>query len=263
MKKTSIVIVLLAIVMGISCPVMAEEITIVGSGIGTTVISSLGTAFSQTTPGVTVIVPPSIGSGGGIKAVGSGRNILGRVARKIKKSEKTYKLTYVPVAKIPVVFFVNKAAGIRDISIQHILDIYSGKITNWKEVGGRDVRIRVVIRQKSSSSRKLLLKSFPGFKDITITSKSKTTYSTPETLSVVESKSGTIGFGAYDVVKDANADVLMSEGKSPSDPDYPYFVTSALVFMEKNNTGNIRKFTEFVTSVSAHDIIRSAGGIPF
>ncbi|MDM8548879.1 substrate-binding domain-containing protein [Desulfobacterales bacterium HSG2] len=263
MRKALIVIVLLTMGMAISCPAMAEEITIVGSGIGTTLIKSVGTAFSRNNPGVTVIVPPSIGSGGGIKAVGTGRNVLARVARKIRDSEKTYKLMYVPVAKIPVVFFVNKAAGVRDISTQHILDVYGGRITNWKKAGGRDVRIRVVVRQKSSSSLRLLLKSFPGFKDIAITSRSKTTYSTPETLSVVESKAGAIAFGAYDVVKDANADVLMINGKSPADPDYPYFVTSALVFMEKNNTGVIRKFTEFATSVSAHDIIRSAGGISF
>lgn len=104
MRKALIVTLLLAIGMAISRPAVAEEITIVGS------------AFSGNNPGITVIVPPSIGSGGGIKAVGTGRNVLARVARKIRNSEKTYKLMYVPVAKIPIVFFANKAAGVRDIS---------------------------------------------------------------------------------------------------------------------------------------------------
>ena len=69
--------------------------------------------------------------------------------------------------------------------MQQILDIYSGKITNWKEVGGDDARLRVVTREEGDSSRGILVEFFPGFKDITVTSKAKTTFSDPETQETV------------------------------------------------------------------------------
>jgi phosphate transport system substrate-binding protein len=262
MKKTCVFFTILAITLGFSSPGIAEEIAIVGSGVGTTVIEALGAAFNQNNPEVTITVPPSIGSGGGIKAVGTDKNIVGRVARPPKESEQGYGLTYVLVAKIPVVFFVHTGVSITDISTQQILDIYSGKMTNWEEAGGNNLRIRVVVRQESSSSFKLLLESFPGFKDITITPKSKTTYSTPEALSLLESKPGTIVFGAYDVAKAGQVKVLTIDGKSPTDPDYPYFVTSGIVFKEEQNTGDLKNFVDFVTSEDAHEIIKEAGGLP-
>src|SRR3990172_465422 len=91
-----------------------------------------------------------------------------------------------PVAKMPIVVMTHKSVGIKNLSPKQVCDIYSGKITNWKEVGGKDGVIKVVRREDGDSSLDVLLKSLPGFKAITITSKSKTTLSDPETIELVE-----------------------------------------------------------------------------
>jgi len=262
MKKIVTLIVAIGIGLAFSHPVMGEEISIVGTGDGVIVLGAIANAFNQKNPGVTVVVPKSIGSGGGIKSVGKDKNVIGRVARGIKDKEKRYGLRYVPFAKVPTVFFVNKSVGITGLTTEQVCDIYSGRVTNWKEVGGKDARIRVVRREKGDSSLKVLLKSFPGFRDITITSRSKTTYSTPENISVVEDKADTIGFGPYDVAKNARVDTLTINGKKATDAGYPSAGTLALIFKEKNNTGNIKKFVEFVTSADVHDVIKDAGGMP-
>lgn len=241
---------------------MAEELVIVRSGDGVNVLKSIGEAFHHIHPEANVIVPKSIGSGGGIRAVGTDENIIGRVARPIKDKEKHYGLKLVPYATIPTVFFVNKSVGITDLTTDQVCDIYSGKITNWKEVGGKDARIRVVRREDGDSSLRVLEKSFPGFNDISITSRSKTAFSTPENFSIVQSKAGTIGFGPYDVVKHAAADILTINGQKATDKSYPCFGTVALIFKEKNYTGNIKKFVEFATSPDARDAIIKAGGTP-
>ena len=253
-----------AVVIGLafSHPVMGEEISIVGTGDGVAVLKAIANAFTQENPGATVLIPKSIGSGGGIKSVGKDKNIIGRVARGIKDKEKHYGLRYVPFARVPTVFFVNKSVGITGLTTGQVCDIYSGRVTNWKEVGGKDARIRVVRREDGDSSLKVLLKSFPGFKDMSITPKSKIAYNTPENTSTVENRADTIGFGPYDVAKNANVDILTINGKKATDAGYPSAGTLALIFKEKNYQGNIKKFGEFATSANAHDAIKGAGGMP-
>ena len=90
------------IVMALSSFAAAENIAIVGTGSGMSVLKAIGEAFSRDNPGVTIDVPDSIGSGGGIKAVGNDQNVIGRVARAIKDKEKHYGLSYVPVTKMPI-----------------------------------------------------------------------------------------------------------------------------------------------------------------
>ncbi len=260
-----IVSVILAVVclVGFVSTALAEEITIVGTGSGMVILNAIGEAFSQHNPGMTINVPDSIGSGGGIKAVGKDKYVLGRVARDIKENEKSYGLNLVPVAKIPIVFFVNKSVTVHNLSIQQVLDIYKGTIANWKEVGGDDAKIRVVRREEDDSSLEVLKKSFPGFKDITVTSRSKMTLSDSETVTTIEKTTGAIAYGAYANASHADVNILKIDGKNATAPDYPYVGMLALIFKEKNYNGNIKIFVEFATSEAADEAIKEVGGTPF
>ncbi|MGE0083463.1 MAG: substrate-binding domain-containing protein [Desulfococcaceae bacterium] len=263
MKKAFCGISVLLVCLICSGSVMAEEITIVGTGSGMALLQTVGNEFAKTHPDVKIIVPESIGSSGGIKAVGTDQALVGRIGRKLKDTEAHYGLSYIPFVRLPIVFFVNKSVGIKDITPQQACGIYSGKITNWKEVGGKDARIKVVRREDGDSSLQVLQESLPGFKDIAITDKSKTTLRDQETLEFVASKEDTIAFGTYGDAKVNQVDVLTLGGKKPDEADYPYTGSLALIVKEKNYTGNIRAFADFVTSSDAHAIIREAGGLPF
>ncbi len=265
MKKVRMLALLLVVGMmayGVT-PILAEEINVVGTGAGAVLFETVGKAFTKNNPGVIIGVPKSISSGGGIKAVGTDQALVGRVSRGINDKEKEYNLTYLPFAKIPIVFFTHKSVGIKNLSPNQICDIYAGKITNWKLVGGKDSDIRIVRREDGDSSLEVLVKSFPGFKDITITTKSKTALNDQENLESVQGREGTIGFGTYDNAKTANVTTLAIDGKSPNDAVYPYYGVLGLVFKEKNKTGNIAKFVDFVKSKSAQETIKRAGGLPY
>jgi phosphate transport system substrate-binding protein len=241
----------------------AEELTIVGTGAGASVLEKVGKAFTAKNPDITIVVPPSIGSGGGVKAVGNDENVLGRVSRKIKDKEKNLELTYAAYAKLPIVFYVNSTVGVKNLTSGQIADIYSGKITNWQEVGGSDGKIRVIRREDGDSSLKVLLNTVPGFKDIELTKKSKTTYSDPETLDTCEKTPGSIAFGAYSDVKDnKNITALSLDGVKASSANYAHVGELGLIYKEKNNTGNVRTFIEFITSGAANDVLADAGAIP-
>ncbi|MDM8555177.1 substrate-binding domain-containing protein [Desulfococcaceae bacterium HSG7] len=263
MKKALNVILLLAAGLAFSGPVMAEDVTIVGTGSGAAVLKAVGEAFTLKNPGVTINVPESIGSGGGIKAVGRDEAKFGRIARKIKPKEERFKLSYLPFCKMPICFFVNKSVEVKSLSTQQICDIYSGKITDWKDVGGKSAKIRVIRREKGDSSLRVLLESFPGFADIKLTSKSKTTFSDPSTCELTQDKANTIAFGTYINAKNYNVNIPLINGKKPTDADWPYIGTLALIYKQKNYTGNIKKFAEFATSSESHDAIKNMGGLPY
>jgi phosphate transport system substrate-binding protein len=155
----------------------------------------------------------------------------------------------------------HKAVGVKNLTPQQICDIFSGKITNWKEVGGKEAVIRVVRREDGDSSLEVLQKTLPGFKAVAITTKSKTTLSDPETLDMVAKTAGAISFGTYPNTKVADVATLTIGGKSPAASDYPYVGDLGLVFKEKNKSGSIAKFIEFVSSPAAQDVIKGAGGL--
>ena len=65
-------------------------------------------------------------------------------------------LKLTPIGKEAFVFFVNKRNSISDLTVQDIKDIYSGKVTNWNEVGGENDEIRAYLRAKNSGSQTML-----------------------------------------------------------------------------------------------------------
>ncbi|NQZ66793.1 MAG: substrate-binding domain-containing protein [Lentisphaeria bacterium] len=144
-----------------------------------------------------------------------------------------------------------------------LCDIYSGKIKNWKDVGGKDQRIRVIRREDGDSSLAVLLKTLPGFKDITLTKKSKTTLSDPITVEIAGKTAGAIAFGTYpNVIVNNNVHHLALGKLKATDADYPCVGSLALIFKEKNKKGNLGKFIDFVSTKLAKEAITKAGAIP-
>lgn len=248
---------------GLTLPtiVMADALTIVGTGDGVAILKNIGEAFAKAT-GNQIKIPESIGSGGGIKAVGADEAKIARVARKLKEKEVAQGLLYTPFATIPTVFCVHQDSPIDNLTASQIVGIYAGTITDWQEVGGKSGPIRVVRREEDDSSLATLKASFPGFKEITITEKSKTALSVPEMVDTVTGKPGTIAFGPLDVALANNLKVLKIDGKAPTDPGYPTAGTMALVYKEANHTGTIKQFIDFATSKAAQEAITAKGGIP-
>ena len=116
------------------------------------VIGALGEAFMQANPGVTFTYNPT-GSGSGIKAVQEGRCDIGLSSRALKDEEKAAGLTETILAYDGIAVIVNPANKVDDLTIAQIADIYTGKITNWSEVGGEDAEIVLIGREAGSGTR--------------------------------------------------------------------------------------------------------------
>ncbi|WP_022665725.1 substrate-binding domain-containing protein [Desulfospira joergensenii] len=241
----------------------SEELVIVGTGAGMPVLDAVGKAFTRENPGIDILVPESIGSGGGIKSVGMDVFLLGRVARDISDKEKKYGLVQQPLAKLPIVFYVNSSVSLVSITPEQACRIYSGTTRKWEDIGGGKGYIRVIRREEGDSSLTVLLRTLPGFKDITPTRISKITYTDQETLNACLDQEDSIAYGTLSDVRDISGiRALKLDGVAPSDPDYPLFGPLDLVYKEKNVNGSLKKFLGFISSDAARKAIMDAGGSP-
>src|SRR3954470_3845614 len=102
---------------GLLCsPSLAATLAVVGTGDGMEMLHAVSVVFSAERPELAVAVPPSIGSGGAVAAVGDDRNVLGRVARPLKDTEKEQGLETTPIVRIPSAFFVHPSARVKSLT---------------------------------------------------------------------------------------------------------------------------------------------------
>ncbi len=240
----------------------AEGVSIVGTGAGMNVLKEIAVDFMKLTPNVQIVVPASIGSGGGVTAVGKDQEKIGRVSRKLKDSEAQYNLTYVEIAKLPIVFYVNRGAGVKKLTTAQVLDIYQGKVKNWSSVGGKDMNIIVMRREKGDSSLDVLAGLIPGFSDETIVKTAITLMTDTEATSRAEVTPGAIGFGTLANASAAKLDIVSIDGVDPANPAYRYMGVLALIYKQPNYTGAVKAFVDYAKSSKANAAITRSLCIP-
>lgn len=224
------------------------------------VIGALSEAFMNENPGVTVTYNPT-GSGSGITAVSEGRCDIGLASRALKDSEKESGLSETVLAYDGIAIIVHPENPVSDLSIEQIADIYTGKITNWKELGGSDTEIVVIGREAGSGTR-------DGFESITGT-KDECSYrqeltSTGDVITTVSRNTGAIGYASLSAVKDS-VKALRVDGVEPSEQtvqDGSYSVQRPFMLITKTGqqlSGVSQAFFDYITSADVNEIISKAG----
>jgi len=117
----------------------------------------LARQFEKSTPGYRVVFSPPTHSRGGIAGAAIGTVDVGLISRPLTPEEQRGNTTFLHLAHDIVVFATHRGVLVGNLSRQQLLDIYSGKIANWKEVGGRDAPI-VVLDRSEHTSLKIVLR---------------------------------------------------------------------------------------------------------
>ena len=141
--------------LGLAASVMqaaAAELVIPGSGDCEFILNRLAAEFEKAHPGRRVQVPPSTGSTGGVKAVLQNEAVLARVARALKPEESQAGLKHVVFARDAVVFAVGEKVTVKSLNAAQLADLFGGRVSNWREVGGEPGPVRLVVREEGETS---------------------------------------------------------------------------------------------------------------
>ena len=227
------------------------------------VIGALGESFMEANSGTTFTYNPT-GSGSGIQAVSEGRCDIGLSSRALKDDEKASGLKETIVALDGIAIIVNPQNPVKDLSLEQVAKIYTGEITNWKDVGGEDAEIVLIGREAGSGTR-------DGFESITET-KDACQYrqeltSTGDVITTVSQNPNAIGYASLAAIKDS-VKALTVNGVAPTEAtvkDGTYLVQRPFVLVTKEGAAlseTAQKFFDFATSADAASIISAAGAVP-
>lgn len=239
-----------------------ETVSTDGSTSMEKVIGILGESFTKDT-GITFNYNPT-GSGSGIKAVQEGRCDIGLSSRNLKDDEKASGLQETILAYDGIAIIVNPENAIDDLSVEQISKIYTGEITNWSELGGKDAEIVVIGREAGSGTRDGF-ESITGTKDACVYRQELT--STGDVITTVAQNPDAIGYASSASVKDTVKAVSVG-GIAVNDENIKngsYVVQRPFVLVTKTEgklSNAAQKFFNYATSADANELISKAGVVP-
>jgi phosphate transport system substrate-binding protein len=241
---------------------VGNSITLVGSDSMQNVVGMLAEAFEAKNPGSKIDVQAG-GSGASFAPVRSGTAQLGLVSRNLKDEEKDLKA--LEIAKDGIAIVVNTNNPVKSLSKEQIAKIYAGEITNWKELGGADIKITVISREAGSGTtgafEDILMKNFK--KEI---APSVLRINQSEAIrSTVAKSDAAIGFFslylADKTVTALKVDDIDATEENVKNGSYP--VSRPFTYTYKNEPAGLSKaFIDFTFSPEGQAIIKEEGLIP-
>ena len=185
-------------------------------------------------------------------------------SRDLKTEEKSLKEFKIAVDGIAVI--VNPANGVADLTMEQIMKIYTGEITDWKEVGGKEGKITVVTREEGSGTRgafieltKIEVKEGDKKVDKTVAS-AITQGSTGAVMTTVAGDPNSIGYASFGSAKDKTDVKLISvDGKACTEENIyagEYKISRPFLMLSKAEpTGLSKEFLDFILSPEGQEIV--------
>ena len=226
------------------------------------VIAALTEGFAEVEPGVTVSYDPT-GSGAGITGATDKTLDIGLSSRALKDDEKN-DVDGTTVALDGIAIVVNKASKVADLTVDQLKQMFTGEITNWKDVGGDDGEIVLVGREAGSGTRD----GFESIVDVKDSCKyAQELTATGAVISAVEANPLAVGYASLSAVGDTVAMVTVEGVECSEDTvkDGSYKIQRPFVFVTNKSvtlSEQAQAFVDFATSKDAADLIRTAGAVP-
>lgn len=225
------------------------------------VIKAVNGAFMEKNKGVTVNLNLT-GSGTGIQEASEGKCDIGNSSRKLK-DEEAEKLDATVVGLDGIALVVNPANKLEDITLEDLAKVYSGEITNWKELGGDDKSIVVIGREDGSGTR-------DGFESIVMGDKepkyAQELESTGSVINAVATTDGAIGYASLANV-DETVKALKIGGIEATEENVKsgaYEVQRPFICATLKGSDNklVKAYLDFILSEEGQALVLAQGAVP-
>jgi phosphate transport system substrate-binding protein len=281
LKKIEVGFLVLAVALLLaSCSSGRRAIQIKGSDTMVNLGQAWAEDFMKNNPAVAIAVTGG-GSGTGIAALISGTTDIAVTSRNMEPKEiemakkKGVKPKEIHVANDGITLVVNPANPIDKLTVKQLSDIFTGKITNWKALGGVDSKIVALSRERNSGTHVFFLGHVVKLGD----AKSGNEFA-PSVLMMPSSQSiidevvananaiGYVGLGyltakekALAIARDENSPYVLPSVKSVTAKQYP--ISRSLLFYTNGEPGEkIKPFIDFVLSPAGQAIVLKMDFVP-
>ena len=266
----------LILLAGVATPLGASAGTVTVKGSDTMVI--LGQRWAEQymakNNGTTIQVTGG-GSGTGISALINGTTDICQASRPMSAAEKgnlhdRYNTTGVeiPVARDGLSVYVNAANPVKALSMDQLKLIFTGKSTNWKEVGGADAKMIVYSRENSSGTYVFFKEHV--LKNADYTPRAQSMPGTAAVVNAVAKEKNAIGYGGAAYAKGIHVLLVKPDDKSPGvtpdlahvqDGTYP-LSRPLFFYLRSQPSGDIKSFVDWVLSKEGQEIVSKVGYFP-
>lgn len=244
----------------------AETVKIAGSGGLIAMVSELGKAYMKKNPGDTIEVnQKSLGREGGIMAINKGTIDIAMLAS-IESKDRSLPLNLTDFAILPVLFAVHPSVTVKALSGQQICDIYSGKITNWSQVGGASAPITVLTRPENESAKIGARTGLACFRSLTEAPSAVSLAKSGDMTGSLQKTPNAIGMINTVALADLAGKVLAikQDGKDvTTTPAAQWPMKTVAVFASsKTPSAATKKFISFVKSADGQAVIKREKAYP-
>ncbi|WP_324712093.1 phosphate ABC transporter substrate-binding protein [Lactobacillus gasseri] len=264
--KIAAVLGLLAILIGLTgcANNNSNKITVVGSSAMQLLAEQAGNDYRLSHPDSNIVVQGG-GSGTGLSQVQVGAVEIGTsdVFAETQKGIDAKKLQNHLVAVVGIVPIVNKSAGVKNLTRQQLSDIFTGKITNWKQVGGKNQNITVINRSKGSGTR-------GTFEGLILNGKkpiqAQEQDSNGTVRKIVSSTPGTISYISFPYANDENIQKLSIDKIKPTNKNVEtnrwHLWSYEHMYTKGKPNKNVQKFIDYMLgSKVQNDLVPKLGYI--
>lgn len=240
---------------------LSGTVTLAGSTSMQKLCEAMIESFEESYPDITVTAEYT-GSGAGLESLVGGKTDIGNASRALKDGEKDSGAVENIVAIDGIAVITHTSNTVSDLTSQQLTDIYTGKITNWKDLGGADEAIVVLGREAGSGTRG----AFEELLDVADQcAYAQELDSTGGVLAKVASTPGSIGYVSLDVVDDT-VKALSLDGVEPTEENIVAgsyklsrpFVMATLGTVEEQND-LVKTWFNYVQSDEGQAVIKAMG----
>lgn len=268
MKRT-VAVLISAAMLGLTAHAADEKIVLDGSTGMLPLAKTLAAAYQQKDSGARIETGSGLGTGARLRALGEDKIQVALASHGIKAEDiQKGNLRVIEVAKGAIVFGINESVPLAGLTEAQVCDIYSGKVTNWRSLGGPDSAIVVLTRPPTEVDPETIRAKIACFKELKEIESARVMARGGDMAKALAGTPHAIGMTSMTVVEQSGGKVkgLAMNDIAPTSENVKsgrYFLTRDFMFVIKAApTPAITKFVDFVLSPDGDRVILANGAVP-